>query len=170
MPLRQQLAEQIVFLITTGKLRSGQRLPSVREVARRLKDSPQHRQRSLSGAGSSNLGRAPARQPFGGRIGRKLRRRFVRRRSGRVHQRQRSPRPRAGLFPAGIAPEGSRTTNSATRGPHFGGRGRPRPARDHAAGAAGSSRLAGGDLFARGLGKVSRTPHRRPTRHSSICP
>ena len=39
-PLRQQLAEQIVFLITTGKLRSGQRLPSVREVARRLKDSP----------------------------------------------------------------------------------------------------------------------------------
>lgn len=36
-PLRQQLAEQIVFLITTGKLRPGQRLPSVREVARRLK-------------------------------------------------------------------------------------------------------------------------------------
>lgn len=37
MPLRQQLTEQIVFLITTGKLKPGQRLPSVREVARRLK-------------------------------------------------------------------------------------------------------------------------------------
>src|ERR1700730_4048374 len=36
-PLRQQLAEQIVFLITTGKLESGQQLPSVRALARRLK-------------------------------------------------------------------------------------------------------------------------------------
>ena len=36
-PLRQQLTEQIVFSIATGKLRSGQRLPSVRELARRLK-------------------------------------------------------------------------------------------------------------------------------------
>jgi len=36
-PLRRQLAEQIVFLIGVGKLRSGQRLPSVRELARRLK-------------------------------------------------------------------------------------------------------------------------------------
>jgi len=34
-PLRQQLAEQIVFLITTGKLRVGQQLPSVRALARR---------------------------------------------------------------------------------------------------------------------------------------
>lgn len=33
-PLRQQLAEQIVFLITTGKLQQGQRMPSVRTLAR----------------------------------------------------------------------------------------------------------------------------------------
>jgi len=36
-PLRQQLAEQIVFLITTGELRAGERLPSVRALARRAK-------------------------------------------------------------------------------------------------------------------------------------
>jgi DNA-binding transcriptional regulator YhcF (GntR family) len=36
-PLRQQLAEQIVFLITTGQLRTGDELPSVRALARRVK-------------------------------------------------------------------------------------------------------------------------------------
>ena len=36
-PLRQQLTEQIIYLIATGKLRSGDSLPSVRELARRLK-------------------------------------------------------------------------------------------------------------------------------------
>jgi GntR family transcriptional regulator len=36
-PLRQQLAEQIIFLISVGKLRPGQHLPSVRELARRMK-------------------------------------------------------------------------------------------------------------------------------------
>lgn len=36
-PLQQQLAEQIVFLITTGQLSSTQQLPSVRALARRLK-------------------------------------------------------------------------------------------------------------------------------------
>jgi DNA-binding transcriptional regulator YhcF (GntR family) len=36
-PLRRQLAEQIIFLISVGKLRSGQLLPSVRGLARRLK-------------------------------------------------------------------------------------------------------------------------------------
>jgi DNA-binding transcriptional regulator YhcF (GntR family) len=36
-PLRRQLAEQIVFLIGAGELRPGERLPSVRELARRLK-------------------------------------------------------------------------------------------------------------------------------------
>jgi GntR family transcriptional regulator len=36
-PLRQQLTEQIVFSIATGKLRTGQQLPSVRALARRLK-------------------------------------------------------------------------------------------------------------------------------------
>jgi DNA-binding transcriptional regulator YhcF (GntR family) len=36
-PLQQQVAEQIVFLITTGRLRSAQQLPSVRSLARRLK-------------------------------------------------------------------------------------------------------------------------------------
>jgi GntR family transcriptional regulator len=36
-PLRQQLAEQIVFAITTGALRAGQQLPSVRALARQLK-------------------------------------------------------------------------------------------------------------------------------------
>lgn len=36
-PLRQQLAEQIVFHIATGKLQPGEALPSVRELARRLK-------------------------------------------------------------------------------------------------------------------------------------
>jgi len=36
-PLRQQLAEQIVFHIATGKLQPGEPLPSVRELARRLK-------------------------------------------------------------------------------------------------------------------------------------
>lgn len=35
--LRQQLAEQIVFLITTGQLRKGEQLPSVRALARRVK-------------------------------------------------------------------------------------------------------------------------------------
>lgn len=35
-PIRQQLAEQIVFLIATEKLKPGQALPSVRELARRL--------------------------------------------------------------------------------------------------------------------------------------
>lgn len=36
-PLRQQLAEQIVFLITTGQLRKGQQLPSVRSLSRRIR-------------------------------------------------------------------------------------------------------------------------------------
>jgi len=36
-PLRQQLAEQIVFLITTGQLPAGEALPSVRAVARQNK-------------------------------------------------------------------------------------------------------------------------------------
>src|SRR5258705_11479739 len=36
-PLRQQLAEQIVFLITTGELQAGHQLPSVRALARRAK-------------------------------------------------------------------------------------------------------------------------------------
>jgi GntR family transcriptional regulator len=35
--LRQQLAEQIVFLITTGQLRPGDALPSVRALARQVK-------------------------------------------------------------------------------------------------------------------------------------
>jgi len=35
-PLHEQLAEQIVFLITTGKLHAGERLPSVRSFARQL--------------------------------------------------------------------------------------------------------------------------------------
>ena len=33
-PLRQQLAEQIVFLITTGQLQAGAELPSVRALGR----------------------------------------------------------------------------------------------------------------------------------------
>jgi DNA-binding transcriptional regulator YhcF (GntR family) len=37
LPLRAQLAEQIVFLITTGELRPGQQLPSVRALARLAK-------------------------------------------------------------------------------------------------------------------------------------
>jgi len=36
-PLRQQLAEQIIYLITTGELREGQELPSVRALARQVK-------------------------------------------------------------------------------------------------------------------------------------
>lgn len=36
-PVRQQLAEQIVFQIATEKLKPGQAMPSVRELARRLK-------------------------------------------------------------------------------------------------------------------------------------
>ena len=36
-PLRQQLAEQIVFLITTGQLQAGEELPSVRTLARQSK-------------------------------------------------------------------------------------------------------------------------------------
>ena len=36
-PLQEQIAEQVVFLITTGKLRAGQQLPSVRAMAVRLK-------------------------------------------------------------------------------------------------------------------------------------
>ena len=36
-PIRQQLAQQIVFLIASEKLKPGQALPSVRELARRLK-------------------------------------------------------------------------------------------------------------------------------------
>lgn len=36
-PLRQQLAEQIVLLITTGQLHAGEEMPSVRALARRLK-------------------------------------------------------------------------------------------------------------------------------------
>ena len=36
-PLRQQLAEQIVLLITTGQLRAGEELPSVRSLARMSK-------------------------------------------------------------------------------------------------------------------------------------
>lgn len=37
MPLRQQLSEQIVFLITTGELHAGEEMPSVRALARRTK-------------------------------------------------------------------------------------------------------------------------------------
>ncbi len=36
-PVRRQLAEQIVYLIATGQLKVGEALPSVRELARRLK-------------------------------------------------------------------------------------------------------------------------------------
>jgi len=36
-PIRHQLAEQIVFLIATNRLAAGEALPSVREMARRLK-------------------------------------------------------------------------------------------------------------------------------------
>ncbi|MFL6426919.1 MAG: GntR family transcriptional regulator [Acidobacteriaceae bacterium] len=36
-PLRQQLAEQIVFLITIGQLKAGEEMPSVRALARRVK-------------------------------------------------------------------------------------------------------------------------------------
>src|SRR5579862_6861936 len=36
-PLRQQVAEQIITLIVTDKLKTGDALPSVRELARRLK-------------------------------------------------------------------------------------------------------------------------------------
>ena len=36
-PLRHQLAEQVVFLITTGQLQPGEELPSVRTLARLLK-------------------------------------------------------------------------------------------------------------------------------------
>ncbi len=36
-PLRRQLAEQIVLLIATGRMQPGEALPSVRELARRLK-------------------------------------------------------------------------------------------------------------------------------------
>ena len=36
-PIRHQLTEQIVFLITTDRLSAGEALPSVRELARRLK-------------------------------------------------------------------------------------------------------------------------------------
>ena len=36
-PLQEQIAEQVVFLISTGKLRAGQQLPSVRTMAVRLK-------------------------------------------------------------------------------------------------------------------------------------
>jgi DNA-binding transcriptional regulator YhcF (GntR family) len=36
-PLRQQLAEQVVFLITTGQLHAGDALPSVRALARQSK-------------------------------------------------------------------------------------------------------------------------------------
>jgi len=36
-PVRQQLAEQIIFAIATAELKPGQALPSVRELARRLK-------------------------------------------------------------------------------------------------------------------------------------
>jgi DNA-binding transcriptional regulator YhcF (GntR family) len=36
-PLRQQLAEQVVFLITTGQLHAGEELPSVRALARQSK-------------------------------------------------------------------------------------------------------------------------------------
>jgi len=36
-PLRQQLTEQVIYLIVTGQLKAGQPLPSVRELARRLK-------------------------------------------------------------------------------------------------------------------------------------
>jgi GntR family transcriptional regulator len=36
-PLRQQLAEQIVIAIATGQVRAGERMPSVRALARRVK-------------------------------------------------------------------------------------------------------------------------------------
>jgi GntR family transcriptional regulator len=36
-PIRRQLAEQIIFLIATERMRHGEQLPSVRELARRLK-------------------------------------------------------------------------------------------------------------------------------------
>ena len=36
-PIRRQLAEQIIFLIATERLKDGEHLPSVRELARRLK-------------------------------------------------------------------------------------------------------------------------------------
>jgi len=37
LPVREQLREQIIYLLGTGKLRVGSTLPSVRELARQVK-------------------------------------------------------------------------------------------------------------------------------------
>ena len=62
-PIRHQLAEQIVFLIATNRLAAGEALPSVREMARRLKIHHNTRQRRLPGFSPAQLAGAAARQP-----------------------------------------------------------------------------------------------------------
>jgi DNA-binding transcriptional regulator YhcF (GntR family) len=46
-PIRRQLTEQVIFLIATERVKPGEFMPSVRELARRLKNPSQHGQRGL---------------------------------------------------------------------------------------------------------------------------
>jgi hypothetical protein len=61
-PLRHQLSEQIVFLITTGELRAGEEMPSVRALARRANEQ------GIPGTGSARVAYAKTRQSAGGEI------------------------------------------------------------------------------------------------------
>ena len=67
-PLRQQLTEQIVFSITTGQLRTGQQLPSVRALARQLKIHHNTVSEAYQDLVRRDLGYASAREPPRGRI------------------------------------------------------------------------------------------------------
>jgi DNA-binding transcriptional MocR family regulator len=66
-PLRQELSEQIVFLITTGELRAGEEMPSVRALARRA-NVHHNTQQGVPGACAPRVAYAKAREPLSCRV------------------------------------------------------------------------------------------------------
>ena len=60
-PLRQQLADQIVFLITTGQLQAGEALPSVRALGRQSKVHHNTVSEAYQDLGAPGLAYAPPR-------------------------------------------------------------------------------------------------------------
>jgi hypothetical protein len=55
-PVQEQLGAQLLFGILSRKVAPGERLPSVRALARRLKGTPEHRPCGLSGPGRPGPG------------------------------------------------------------------------------------------------------------------
>ncbi len=56
LPIYAQLERAIKLAIATGAMKTGDRLPTVRELAVELRDQRQHNRQSLCGAGAAGRG------------------------------------------------------------------------------------------------------------------